>query len=455
MIPTILTIVACLALIALSQTWWRSHLNPVTIGIIAWLPGLVMLWWPPYFLSPLYIHLNRPVGFLIYLAMGLCFASFWAGCAMVKALSKAEAFRLDPAGLQTRLSVPRAALIAFGGFAVFVYVYVNSGLLELQNLDQAGVAESRLNLHVGPLSFVILFLDVAAIGFFARFMQGRGVLNAVPILIALLCQAATLQKSRFMFLVLACLLIAALHPRAARYLFWRSIPRRLLVAGVAVSVFSALFAMNAARGIAEVQMTAVSSPIVEQIYIYSGAAAIQNVSVTVDGYMPSDPPTYGLYLARPVLWHFVDHDLIFATRYFEGINAASYMIYGWADFRWLGFILTPFLTGVVVMLFLRMALTGNLFGLVLGVIQAQALIFSANTDVIFDPTTLLLIIIALVAYLASYRAVVPRTVPGRPEALPAPEGSQGRGPAPRPLTSAGFRPHLRERPAIGPPFDDD
>ena len=44
-------------------------------------------------------------------------------------------------------------------------------------------------------------------------------------------------------------------------------------------VFLALFAMNQARGIAVIQMTASSSPILEQIYIYSGAAAILHVPV--------------------------------------------------------------------------------------------------------------------------------------------------------------------------------
>ena len=88
MIATLLTIAVVIAPLYASQMWWKSHLNPVTIGILAWTPGLIMLNWQPYFLSPIYIHLNRPVAPELYFALAMGFFSFWAGCAAVKALSR-------------------------------------------------------------------------------------------------------------------------------------------------------------------------------------------------------------------------------------------------------------------------------------------------------------------------------------------------------------------------------
>lgn len=433
MIETLLTIAVIVPLLYASQMWWKSHLNPVTIGILAWTPGLIMLHWQPYFLSPIYIHLNRPVAPELYIALALGFVFFWAGCAVTKALSRPSAFQIQPARLALDINVTRA-MIFFGiGLLVFAYVYFNSGLLDLQDLDEVGVAESRLRLHIGPVSFLILFMDVAAIGLFVRFLQQRGgLIYALPLLIAMLCQAATLQKSRFMFLVFAAVLLCALHPRETYHIFFRDAARRLLVGGFGVSVIAALFAMNAARGVATTQMTAASSSVLEQVYIYSGAAAMQNVSVTLEGYMPSDEPAMGAYLARPVLWHFVDRDLFFVSRYFEGINAATYLIYGWGDFRWYGFVITPFILGILVMLFLRFTLSGTMIGFVLGVIEMQVLVYSPNTDVMFDPTTLVLIAIGLIAQFFTYpferRRSGRPTYTVRPGGLPPP-ASRMPGPA--------------------------
>jgi hypothetical protein len=421
MIATLLTIAVVIALLYASQMWWKSHLNPVTIGILAWTPGLIMLHWQPYFLSPIYIHLNRPVAPELYFALAMGFFSFWAGCATLKALSRPAAFQIDHGRLALNINTTRALIFFITGFLVFVYIYLNSGLLELQTLDEIGVAESRLRLHVGPISFIILFMDVAAIGLFVRFLQSRGgLIYVLPMITAMLCQAATLQKSRFMFLVFAAILLAALHPRETYHIFFRTVGRRMFIAGLGISVLLALFAMNAARGVAATQMTAASSSVLEQVYIYSGAAAMQNVSVTLEGYLPSDEPAMGAYLARPVLWHLVDRDLFFVSRYFEGINAATYLIYGWADFRWLGFIITPFVLGIFVMLFLRLTLGGSFIGFVLGVIEMQVLVYSPNTDVMFDPTTLVLIGIGLIAQIFTYpfeQKAQRRGPPGRPPPL--------------------------------------
>lgn len=425
MIATLLTISVIGLLIAASQAWWRSLFNPVTLGLLAWTPGLIMMNWPPYFLSPLYIHLNRPLYPLLYVALAIAFLSFWAGCATVKALSPATAYLRDAEKLRWRANLPRTIVLFAVGLAVFVYAYFNSGLLDMQNLDEVGVAESRVRLHFGWASFLILFMDIAGILMFSRFLQRGNIVYALPILIALMCQGATLQKSRFLFLILGCVFVACLYPRQTYQIFLSSLPRKLLVVSIAVGSLLALVGMNAARGIAVVQMTSASSPLLEQLYIYSNASAIQNVSVTLEGYMPSDPPGLGIYLLRPIFWHILDRDLFFATRYFEGVNAATYLIYGWADFRWLGFFVFPFALGAVSMLCIRAALGGSLIGMMLGVIQLQAVIYSPGTDVMFDPTASIFIALSLLAWLlVDYNPRRTRAAAGLPAYPPvaAPRG---------------------------------
>lgn len=158
MIGTIVTLSVCAILFALSRAWWRSFLNPVSLGIVIWMPALVMLNWPPFFLLPVYIHLNQPVSPLLYLALALAFVSFWGGAAMVRALIRANTPRVAIATQRLCPEIdPVRAYLLFGiGFAVFVYSYLNSGLLGLANLDEQQVAESRLALHMGFLSFVVL-----------------------------------------------------------------------------------------------------------------------------------------------------------------------------------------------------------------------------------------------------------------------------------------------------------
>ena len=133
MLGTLMTLIVCAGFFALSQSWWRSYANPVSLGILAWTPALAMLNWPPYFLSPLYIHLNRPLGINIYLAMGMGFLSFWAGCALVKSLSPAHAFDVvdrDPKDISPLVSIILfgvGLLVMFIGIGQMIagYVYPN------------------------------------------------------------------------------------------------------------------------------------------------------------------------------------------------------------------------------------------------------------------------------------------------------------------------------------------
>ena len=421
-IATLLTISGCLVLLFISQLWWRSYLNPITLGILVWLPGMVMIHWPPFFLSPLYIHLNRSVHPLLYLALAIALASFWAGCALVKMLSKPGAFDLSARPLSVNVNTPRLLALFALGLALFAFSYLRSGLMGFATLDEKGVAEAQVSLHLGSLSFLMFFLNIGAIGFFARFLETGRWHFAIPMAIAVGCYCLTLQKSPVVQLLGACLVLAVLYPKASHYLLWRTTAHRAVIVGLAFLMVVTMLSMNFARGISAVQMTAAASPVTEQIYIYSGGSALMNMSTTIEGYLPSDPPTMGLYLARPLTWYLVDRSQFVAGAYVEGINAPTYLIYGWVDFRWFGFFILPLVTGILVMLFLRSALKGGLIQIMLGVTAVRVVIFSSATDVILDPTTWILLGVSLIAHVATrdYRAAkIPPAPRMRPARLPA------------------------------------
>lgn len=387
MLGAFFTVLGCLSLVWLTQRWWRSYMNPVSLGIFAWMPALVMLNFPQDFVSPVYIHQNRELSMQAIYAMAAGFASFWAGCAFTKMLAPRHAFTLDAERVRLRVNPARLWALYAAGVAVFLYAYMSSGLIEYTALTATEVADRRTALHIGPLSYVMLFMDIGAVGFFARFLQTRRWLYLLPLVVAIFAYGLTLQKSPMVWLLVAAIFVSALNPRAFHeLLLQRFLPRIGLFAFVA-ALLAGLAVTNTVRGISAQNLTSAESPLAEQAYIYSGATAIKNLSVAVEGYLPSDGPLLGTLMARPLLWSFLDRETFAATRYFEGINAATYLNHAWVDFRWAGFFINPFVTGVLVMLFFRMALTGSLAGMVFGAIAARAVVFSIGTDVIFEPVT--------------------------------------------------------------------
>jgi hypothetical protein len=395
MFGTIVTLICLAAAFKVSLLWWRSFLNPVAFGILAWTPALVMLNWQPFFVSPLYIQLNRPVSASIYIALVVAFSSFWFGCMTVKALAKSGDFRVNEQLILSRFAPGRGLLLFIIGFLVFSYSYLQSGLTGMSQLDAAGVAESRLALHIGWISFIGLLMDITAIAFFAYFLRTGKWLFVLPIIIALVAYGATLQKSPVVWLGAGCAIASLLQPSASKRLLWHNVAARVIVLTISFLIILAMFWMNDVRGMSAAQLTTSSAAWEEQLFIYSGASAIKNLAVTIDGYLPSDPPALGAYLMRPLFWLFLDMESLQVSRYFEGVNTGTYLIYGWADFRWLGLVLTPFLAGILVMVYLRFATRGELWGLILGAIALRALAISASTDFLFDPTATILIVLAL------------------------------------------------------------
>jgi len=396
---TALAVITVVLALVLSRSLWRHRLNPITVGVFVWAPALVLATVPREFLSPVYAHLNQDLGLRTALSMAVAYGFFAAGVVCMLALVGARHWDRQLGQGRVQVHDGRMLLLYLLGLAVFVFSFAQSGLGNLANLEADEVQESQLKLHLGLLSFVVLLLDIGSVVFLAKMLETRRYIYGLPALITVLCQMGTLQKSRTLFVVVAALLLFLQYPVAAREMILGNRRRKLAAGLMVVLLLAALFVMNALRGIGVVQLTAFESPLAEQAYIYSGATAVLNVSAAMEGHVPSAPPTDGLVLARPITWHLVNRNLLNPTKYFEGINTGTYLIYGWSDFRWFGMVITPFLTGLLVALYLWMSVRKTIIGLVFGAIGFQAVVLSVNTDVVFDPTTLILMTITVMAQL--------------------------------------------------------
>lgn len=416
---TIAAIVLCIAAIALGRIAWRHRLNPITIGALVWSPALVLASIPREFLSPVYDYLNHTIGLGVFAALILGFVGFSAGVLTVMAFTGKRCWSTAAINqYKVNIHEGRLVLLFALGLAVYLYAFQRAGLGDVLNLEPDEVAESRLSLHLGPLSFAVLFIDVGAIVFMARMFETGRYLYGAPMLVALTAHMATLHKSPTMFLALSSLFLCLLYPRQARDMTFGTPHRALVSTLIATMIALSLLVMNALRGIGIIQMTTFEWTWFEQVYIYSGGTAILDLSAAIKGLVPNDPPTFGLVLAKPITWHIVDRGLLNPTRHFGGINAATYLIYPWSDFRWIGFIVTPFLTGALIVAFFRLALRKTVYGLMLGAIAFKAVIFSPNTDVLFDPTTTIVIAFAVLAHLVVRKRK--RTQKARPGRLSQP-----------------------------------
>ncbi|MCR5885708.1 oligosaccharide repeat unit polymerase [Rhizobacter sp. J219] len=397
--------------IALATAWsaWRYRLNPIVIALLAWTPAVVLTTIPYEFVLPLYDHLNKGVGLPAVVAMLMGFAGFSMGVLVTHAFYGHKPWDMIAArhSAITATDDRRLLQLFLVGLAIFSYAFSRSGLAFQLGLEPDEIFKSRLAFHLGPISSAVLFLDVTAIVFFAKLMENRRMVYVLPMLIAIAGYMITLQKSRVMFMGLSAVFLLLLYPAQARELVFGTMTRRLVTGLAVLTVIAGLFIMNAMRGIGLIPNTTFESPLVEQTFIYSGATAVLNLSAAVEGHVPSDAPTYGMVLTRPVLTHFIaNRELLNPTKYFEGLNAATYLIYPWGDFRWFGFLLVPFLTGMLATIYLRAALRKTVMGLTLGSLAFTAAVFSVNTDVIFDQTTLVVMLMAFIAH--SYAKVRPK-----------------------------------------------
>ena len=375
------------------------RLNPMSLIVTSWAPALVFTTVPYEIIHPMYLYLNTGVGALTYVSILFAFISFCLGSVvahLVYRVNSPNHTQFTAAAMSSDIKLWQLFAI---GLAIFVYSFAQSGLVYQLGLDPEEILDSRLALHLGPLSFAVLFLDVTSTVFMAKFMETKRKFYLLPAIITLVSYAATLQKSRVLFIVLSLTFICVLYPREAKELLFGSVTRKIFSVAAVGAVLALLLLMNAIRGIGLVSYTNFESPITEQLFIYSGSTAILNLASAVDERIAIDPPTFGLVLARAITRLFVDPELIHPTKYFGGINSSTFLIYPWSDFRWFGMLITPFLTGFLITVFIRLALKRTILGLMLGSIGFSATIFSVNTDFVFDPTTFIIIIVATAVHL--------------------------------------------------------
>jgi oligosaccharide repeat unit polymerase len=392
---TVFALVLLLGAFVATRRLWPWRLNPMPLFVLAWTPAIIFTTIQFDFIHATYSLLNNGVGLLTYFTIMFAFIAFCLGVLVARnAFGRKWQHRTQATAIAMSNDNRLWQLFAIG-LAVFVYSFAQSGLVDQFNLDPEEVFESRLALHLGILSYAVIFLDVTSTVFAAKFMETKRKIYLIPFAVTLICYAATLQKSRMMFITFSAVFIFFLYPRESKEMLFGSFTRKVISLSAVLGIVLLLLLMNAMRGIGLVRYTDFESPATEQIFIYSGATAIINLANAIEGHVTFDPPTYGLVLARPIVWHFIDRDFINPTKYFEGINASTFLIYPWSDFRWFGMILVPFLTGLLITVYFRMALRRTILGLMLGVIGFSAIVYSVNTDVIFDPTTLVILIVSL------------------------------------------------------------
>jgi oligosaccharide repeat unit polymerase len=415
---TLLAGLAIVLALVLSRRLWRHRLNPITAAVLVWAPAFVLATLPREFLLPVYNHLNKDLGVPAFTALTVSFLTFSAGVVAGLSVIGSRGWDLRLQRNQLRFSDMRLGLLYSFGLVVLVYSLATAGLGDALAQEARDVADSRAKLHLGPISFAVLFLDIGAIAFLARMLETGRKVYGIPMAVAVLAHIATLHKSPTVFLVIACIFLFLMYPAQARQLMLGTRRRRVATLLMVLSLLGSLVAMNALRGIGVFRLTSFESDVAEQAYIYSGATAILNLSAAIEGHVPTEPPKLGMLLARPLTWHLANRDQLNATKYFEGINTATYLIYPWVDFRWPGFFVTPFLTGLAITTLLWCSLRKSITGLVMGAVAMQAVLFSVNTDVVFDPTTWILIALAAVAQLAAGQR---RPVAAAGPAAPSPD----------------------------------
>lgn len=380
------------------MTWyaWRSRFNPALTVLIAWAPALLVVRTPYYFISTTYAELNAGVALVTDLAIAVSFLSFLFGClAVPDARSRLERWGDFTPGrsAHSQASDWRLALLFALGFGIFVYAYQRAGLSSILAADAAAedIYETRLAFHLGPISHLVLLIDIAYIVFLAKFFETRRAIYLVaPVLVAL-GYMATLQKSRVMFMCFSAIYLCFLYPRASSEIFFGTFKRRLASTGLVLLLMGLMILSNVLRGMNLFRNMDYESPILEQLFIYSGGAAILNFSALFEGRIGSDPASMGVILFRIIFWPFVDRDTLNPTRYLEGINNGTALVFYWQDFGVIGLPLLCFILGMLITICYVVSTRRTIFGLTLGCVAFNSAVFSVYTDVMFEPATIIVL----------------------------------------------------------------
>lgn len=413
-----LLVMLIIAAAGLLMSRMRRTLAVPLIMLLAWTPALLISAIPFRFTSEYYTVLNRGVSGVTYLVFVLMFLSVAVGSYIAQG-ARSRRQREVP---YPHVSIPGLWIFFLTGLTVYSLSYTLSGLGATLsgNSDAMAVFASRENFYLGTINHLILLLDLTSVVFFLQYIKKQKLIYLLPVLITIVAYLLTYQKARVAHIFIYLVFVGALYSGAARRAFMGNSVRRIASIGLIVLLGFGLIWTNAQRGINEIDVMTFS-PLVEQLFIYSGAPALLNISATLDGVLPSGEPQFGLTIFRSLIWSFVNRSLLNPTEFFEGINNGTILVYWWHDFRWAGVLLVPFLFGFVTTRMIRAAQSGRIFSLVAGAIACVAVVMSIYTDVISEATTLIFLFLAFVMDFAlgsrrrrSARLQMARVPMGRP-----------------------------------------
>lgn len=370
----------------------RAFMVPL-IMLLAWTPALLLSALPFTFTSGHYSFMNRGVSGTGYLVFALMFLSVAVGSYLAYG-NRPRRHIVTP---YPRVNMLGLWMFFLAGLTVYSISYAVSGLsgtLSGQS-DAMTVVASRDNFYLGAVNHLILLLELSSILFFLRYLDKRKLIYLLPVLITIAAYLLTYQKARVVNIVIYLIFAGALYPIAMRQIFIGNPVRRAVSIGALVLIALGLIWTNAQRGINEFDVMTYP-PLLEQLFIYSGAPALLNMSATLDGVLRSGEPQYGLTLLRGFIWSFVDRSMLSPTQFFEGINNGTILVFWWHDFRWAGVLLAPFLFGFLTTRMMRAARSGRIFPLVAGAIACVAVVMSIYTDVISEATTMIYFFFAFI-----------------------------------------------------------
>ncbi len=399
----------CILFLTVNMLFKRILSAPALV-LFSWAPALTFSAMDVVFIHPNYQALNYGVDLPAYVFLNINFFFFCLGSLFLLSLynlypiKRANApsegtLSPNPERFYDLYSLPMGLLFLFSLF-ICLYALSKSGLSVAVGTDAKEVYDSRLAFHLGPINHFILLLDITAVFFFAKALIKQRLLYVIPFIAALFCYLLTLQKSRILFVFFSVTFVAIIYWREFVYLFLKSAVTRYSLYVVIILFIIGVALTNVARGIGITRYTTLDSVIVEQLFIYTGASAIRNLSATLSGVIQSDASTYGAIFIRSILWGSIDREILNPTRYYGGINNGTALIFYWWDLRG-GAWVVSFISGFVASLFLKRAESKKFIPLVLGCVAFNYCIFSVFTDQMYEPTTLIFVFILIFSVLFS------------------------------------------------------
>jgi oligosaccharide repeat unit polymerase len=365
---------------------FRYRINAPVVIVFCWAPALYLSGLGVTFTSTVYRHLSSQKLFLCYtiicIAFICIFVGYLLGCRNKQVPDKNFVLTRQRMNLH---------LLFCSVFSLYVYIILQSNVMLTLTTKMLAeeVLEARNDLHLGTINHLTLGLNFLAANYLVMFGQSKRKVYLVPMLLVFLAHAATLQKSMVIGYILQMFFVYVFgmtHPNFRRRL---KVFRLAAVVMLGLGLSLILLWTNEIRGISLNQVTNLH-PINEQLFIYLGGPAILNLAATLNGILPSVDLS-GLLPFQSIAWITGGREFFSVTRYLEGINNGTAIMYWWADMGLLGVILHSTILGFVVGM-LQLRAKNNMMMLYFCAMSYQFLAMSIFTEALYQPTTVLIII---------------------------------------------------------------